>query len=380
MNTIRPVAGITLALLLSACSLMPMTGGSGLPEISGKPVRLDDRWSESVGNGNGGEALFLRPAVQAPAVYAASRDGVIESVGRATGRTRWTVKLTTGILGGVAVDDDLVVLGTDQSDLLALNNKTGKPVWRAPLGAALLSLPRITAREVVVQTLDGRVQVFERATGVRRWQFDTPVPPLSLRGNAAPVVAGDKVYAVSGQGDLYQLDLATGLPVWQSRVTHSRGRGEIERLMDIDGELVMDSDGTIYTSGYQSQLTATDTVQVRRRWQLNISTTQSVAIDGQQAYAVDVDGTFAAVNKTTGALLWKQEGLKGRKLIGPVVWRGLVVVGDSEGWLHLFSPVDGAPRGRERAAGEALMSLVVDAPQLLTQSVKGKLRAWDLKP
>lgn len=378
-----------LVAALSACSSNPSAEATTsaqtvlapgeLPRLPEKAISMDSRWSVSVGNGSGGEALSLEPAVQAPAIYVASRNGVLKSIGRASGSERWQIKLTDGVTGGVAVDDDLVIVGTDQGDLLALNNKNGKPVWRAPLGSALLSTPRINAKVVVVQTLDGRVQVFERTTGKRRWQFDTPVPPLSLRGNAAPVISNDKLYAVSGQGDLYQLDLATGLPIWQTRVTNSRGRGEIERLMDIDGDLVLDSNGTLYTAGFQSQLTATDTQQVRRRWQLNVSTTESVGVDNAQVYAVDVDGTLAAINRITGALVWKQEALKGRKLLSPVIWRGLVVVGDSEGYLHVFSPVNGAVRGRERAARDPLMSVIVDAPQLLTLTVDGTLRAWDMK-
>lgn len=376
----RVVAFASALALLAACSSTPKQAVSPLPKLPANALRLDDRWSASVGDGNGQESVSLRPAVQAPAVFAASRDGIVRAFGRASGHPRWKQSLSVGITGGLSCDDDLLLLGTDQSDLLALSTQTGKPVWRAALGANLLSPARITKHDVIVQTLDGRVQVFNRADGKRRWQFETPVPPLSLRGNAAPVVSGEKLFAVSGQGDLYQLDVATGLPIWQTRVTSSRGRGEIERLMDIDGDLTIDDNGMLYTAGYQSQLTATDTNRVRRVWQVNVSTTQAVAIDAVQLYAVDVDGTLAALNKTTGELVWKQEALKGRRLLAPVIWRGLIVIGDSDGWLHLFSPVDGAPRGRERADGKALMSVVVDAPQLLTLSASGKLKAWDLLP
>lgn len=388
MSTSRRVAvqlllvasALAATVTLSACSSNPAKEVvSPLPPLPAQPVRISERWSNSIGNGSGGEAVKLTPGVQAPAIYVASRDGVLKAFGRATGNLRWKLALTQGITGGVAVDDDIVAIGTDQGDLLVLNSHNGKPLWRAPLGATLLSTPRLTEKEVVLQTLDGRVQVFERLTGKRRWQFETPVPSLTLRGSASPVVSGDKIYAVSGQGDLYQLDLATGLPIWQTRVTSSRGRGEIERLMDIDGDLVLDDNGTLYTAGYQSQLTATDTYQVRRRWQVNVSTTQSVAVDNAQVYAVDVDGSVAGINKITGALVWTTDVFKGRKLLTPVVWRGLVVIGDSEGYLHLLSPRDGAIRGRERVTSGPLMSVVVDAPQLLTLTAKGKLAAWDIK-
>ena len=380
----RRLVGFALpmaCLALAACSSNPSREGiAALPELPSKSVTLDDRWSVNVGDGNDGEVVQLEPAVKAPAVFAASRDGVIRAIGRASGNVRWTRELDDGITGGIGLGDDFLAVGTDQSNLLLLSAKDGKTLWSAKLGAALLSVPRLTQKDVIVQTLDGRIQVFNLADGKRRWQFDTPVPPLSLRGNAAPVVSGDKLYAVSGQGDLYQLDLESGLPVWQTRVTNSRGRGEIERLMDIDGDLVLDNNGTLYTAGFQSQLTATDTISVRRRWQINVSTSQSVGLDGAHVYAVDNDGTMAAINRITGELVWRQDGLKGRKLLAPVIWRGLVVVGDSDGYLHLFSPVDGKPRGRERASSDPLMSVVVDAPQLLTLTTKGKLRAWDVNP
>ncbi len=370
---------LSIGLSLAACSTKSSDETSVLPALQDNPLKVTSRWSTSVGKGSGKETLFLEPAVESPAVYAVSSDGVIKSVGRASGRLRWQTKLSTGITGGVAVKDGLLAVATDQADLLLLNANTGKPVWKSALGATLLAVPRITDKDVVVQTLDGRIQVFDRSNGKRRWQFDTPVPPLSLRGNAAPVISGEFIYAVSGQGDLYQLDTATGLPIWQTRVTNSRGRGEIERLMDIDGDLVLDANGTIYTAGYQSQLTATDTLQVRRRWQLNVSTTQAVAVDNAHVYAVDVNGSVAGINKLTGELVWVQE-FKGLTISAPVVWRGLVVVADNNGFLHAMSPRDGGVRARVRVAKGPLMSLVVDAPQLLTLSSSGQLRAWDINP
>lgn len=379
MLTLRWLGLPVLAIALGLAGCSSKKAAVDMPAIEGSPIKIEQRWSARIGKGADGEVLFLQPAVEAPAVYAVSRNGVVKALGRASGNLRWQVKLETGITAGVAVKDGLLAMGTDSAELLLLNANTGKLAWKAPLGATLLAVPRITDRDVIVQTLDGRIQTFDRASGKRRWQFDTPVPPLSLRGNAAPVVSGDLLYAVSGQGDLYQLDINTGLPVWQTRVTNSRGRGEIERLMDIDGDLVLDTNGTIYTAGYQSQLTATDTLQVRRRWQLNVSTTEAVAYDNAHVYAVDVNGTVAGINKLTGELVWVQE-FKGLRLGSPVVWRGMVVVGDSQGNLHVLSPRDGSVRGRTRAATGPLMSVVLDAPQLLTLDQKGRLRAWDLKP
>lgn len=370
----------TLTLLAWALAGCSTTGGGDrapLPEVVRDGVEILDRWSTSVGEGSAEEVVFLEPAVESPVVIMASRDGVLKAVGRVQGDRRWQIRLDEGILAGVSVREGLLALATATAELQLRRVTDGSLVWKAPLGATLLARPVLGDRQVVVQTLDGRLQSFDRETGARQWTFDTPVPPLSLRGNAAPVISGDKLFAVSGQGDLYQMDLQTGLPVWQTRVTNSRGRGEIERLMDIDGDLVLDPNGTLYTAGYQSQITATDTLQVRRRWQLNISTTQAVATDAAHVYAVDTNGSVAGINKLTGELVWLTD-FKDRQLSAPVIWRGLVVVTDQDGYLHALSPSDGRVRARVRAAREPLMSVQVDAPQLLTVSQSGRLRAWEL--
>ena len=112
------------ALTLAACSSAPVVSSStaavtkpgALPRLPEKAIGMSDRWSVSIGNGAGGEALSLEPGVQAPAIYVASRDGVLKSIGRASGSLRWKIQLSDGVTGGVAVDDDLLVVGTDQSD------------------------------------------------------------------------------------------------------------------------------------------------------------------------------------------------------------------------------------------------------------------------
>ncbi|MFX9696079.1 PQQ-binding-like beta-propeller repeat protein, partial [Acinetobacter baumannii] len=78
-----------------------------------------------MGDGSDKEAVQLEPAVLAPAVFAASRDGVVKAVGRATGKLRWKRDFKEGITGGVGAGDGVVALGTAQAELLLLDARDG---------------------------------------------------------------------------------------------------------------------------------------------------------------------------------------------------------------------------------------------------------------
>jgi outer membrane protein assembly factor BamB len=75
-----------------------------------------------------------------------------------------------------------------------------------------------------------------------RWSYDLPMPALSVRGYAMPLIAGDLVIAASAAGKIVALDLKTGAGRWESQLATPQGRTEIERLTDIDGDMLLTFD------------------------------------------------------------------------------------------------------------------------------------------
>jgi outer membrane protein assembly factor BamB len=53
-----------------------------------------------------------------------------------------------------------------------------------------------------------------------------------------------------------------------------------------------------------------------------------------------------ALDKSTGASVWKQDKLAARRIGGPQLVGDHVGVVDAEGWLHLIAPSNGAYVGR----------------------------------
>ena len=71
-----------------------------------------------------------------------------------------------------------------------------------------------------------------------------------MRGTGAPLVTNHLAVAGLSTGKVVALDTQTGVPVWEQRVAVPQGRSELERIVDIDGGLLL-SGGTLYVASYQ---------------------------------------------------------------------------------------------------------------------------------
>ena len=98
----------------------------------------------------------------------------------------------------------------------------------------VLSAPAVAAQAVIVRTVDGKLRGLAPDTGKELWQYEQPVPRLSLRGTAVPVIAGNAVICGFDNGKVVALNIPDGSLLWETTVAPSHGRTELERLVDID--------------------------------------------------------------------------------------------------------------------------------------------------
>ena len=147
---------------------------------------------------------------------------------------RWVVKTKLALSAGPEVDGGLVVLGSSDGDIVALDATNGTQRWRKAIGSEVLARPLIANDIVVIRTVDGHVEGLAIADGAQRWAVDEQVPRLTLRGTAPPVLAGDRIIAGFDSGKVLAIDPRNGDVLWDAIVNAPRGRTELERLADID--------------------------------------------------------------------------------------------------------------------------------------------------
>jgi outer membrane protein assembly factor BamB len=343
-------------------------------------VRLKKLWGRDTGSGTDEQFVKLVPLVNGERVYVADRSGVVRAYALDRGRELWSTKTRTALSAGPGVGDDLVVVGSSNADLIALEVDSGEERWRTSVSSEVLAVPRIYQGIVIVQTVDGNLTGLDAATGERLWIQSRSVPVLTLRGTSTPIIQGGAVIAGFANGKMVALEARSGRPLWEAVVAVPSGRSELQRMVDLDADAVV-SDGVLYVTSFQGQMAAVGLRDGRLLWNRDMSAYAGIAVDQQQVYVSDENSEVWALDRGTGASLWKQDDLRRRSLTGPEVVGGYLATGDFEGYVHLLSRLDGSIVGRERVdrAG-VLASPVALGDRLLVLGAGGELALYQLDP
>jgi outer membrane protein assembly factor BamB len=156
------------------------------------------------------------------------------------GKTLWQTDLAqawefSAVVRGLAEDGNVLYAtveqwrsanGTESSGwLIALDAKTGKILWRYSTGAndqrrGFSSSPVVTPSLVLAADyLSNAIEAVDRKTGQQIWRFEGEHAFVGFP--EAPLVAGGKVYAASGDRYVYALELASGRLVWKTKMPAS---------------------------------------------------------------------------------------------------------------------------------------------------------------
>ena len=405
----RFVAYAALMLLASACSWfswLPWVGDDDDKEDPDEPaelvkfdpeIRLVREWRTQVGEGLGRKYLRLSPAVVADRVIAADGYGRVQAHDRFSGKRLWRIQThdddsgffsgfspfdrtdPSFISGGVGVGGGMVLIGTTDGEVLALNVADGQEMWRARLGSEVLAVSAVEGSRVFTQTIDGRLVALQAASGDLLWTYDNQVPILTLRGTSSPQVEDGIVYAGFANGKVMAFRAENGEPIWEHRVMLPEGRSELDRMVDVDG-LPLLNGPVLYAAAYNGRLKAISRTQGRMLWEYEFSSFLDLAQGYGHVYGVDEDDTLVALNEESGEVVWETSVFKNRKLTAPVAFSNYVVVGDDEGYLHVLAQRDGRMLGRRKVDGDGLRSTFKIADTtLFVLGNSGGLHAFDIE-
>ncbi|UVJ45027.1 outer membrane protein assembly factor BamB [Pseudomonas sp. LS1212] len=376
----KHAALLTLALLAAGCS---SNSKKELPpaELTDfkEEVVLNKQWSRSIGDGQGETFNMLVPAIENDRIYAADVTGVVMALDRITGDVVWKQDLELPVSGAVGVGYGMVMLGTLKGEVVALDASTGEQKWRSRVTSEVLAPPVTNGDVVVVQTQDDRIIALDAASGNQRWIHESTPAVLTLRGTGAPVVTNRLAIAGLSTGKVIALDTQNGVPVWEQRVAIPQGRSELDRVVDIDGGLLL-SGGVLYVASYQGRVAGLDLESGRVLWQRDASSYAGVAQGFGSVYVSLASGTVEGIDERSSSALWSNDSLARRQLSAPEVFSSYVAVGDLEGYLHLLSQVDGRFVGRERIDSDGLRARpLVVGDMIYVYGNSGKLEALTIK-
>lgn len=246
-----------------------------------------------------------RPAVFDDTLYIGSSLGVLHAVSLSSGRTLWTYDAKCAIDGAPTVSGDAVFLGTRDGSLVSLDKKTGKENWRFQARSSVLSSPAVHGGRLYLTSADDRLYALDAKTGEKLWSytrgsFQTVAPRLF----SSPVIAASNLCSLFTDGSVACFAPDTGKELWSRKIVKNFDATDVKK------RALAVADSQIYLLDDTNSVVAIDALTGEQKSSFNLIKAHdfTLAEKGGKKLLVVADSTqVVAVDRGTGAILWKKE-------------------------------------------------------------------------
>jgi len=363
----KSLAALAMLALLAGCNSSPVQKPAELVPIE-PTAALKVLWQGRVDAA--GKNVYY-PEASGNTVYAVGAEGGVNGFDVASGKTVASFEAGQRVSGGVGIGNGLVLLGTPKGEVLAFD-RDGKPLWKTQLSSEILAPPQAQDGTVVVRSGDNRIFGLDAANGKQKWLYQRSTPALSVRTNAGLVIQRGGVFVGFPGGRLVALALGNGNIGWEGVVAMPRGTTELERVADITSLPVIDGQQAC-AAAFQGRVACFEVARGTLLWARDVSSVNGIGADARYLYVTDDKNAVLALDRASGASIWRQDKLVGRNVSAPLALGRHVVVGDLEGYVHLLSREDGSFAARIATDGRAIGAppLALDARSFLVQTRDG---------
>ena len=349
-------------------------------------------WTASVGAGSSSSRILTTPPVVADGrVFAKDAESNVSAFDAETGKLIWRVTLkpektrdTDEFGGGLAYYGGRLFVTTGFASVFSLDPADGKEIWASSVSAPVRGAPLVFGDRVFAISIDNKINALAAVDGSDLWQFSALQETAGYVGGTSPAGSGEFVVAPFTSGELVALRLDNGRPAWNESLigTGSREVRAFGNLADIRGRPVIDR-GLVLAMGSAGQLAAIDLRSGQRQWERGIGGHQTPWVAGRFVFVVTGNADVAAISRDDGKVKWVTPLTQyhDEKRHKPVLWAGPVLAGDrlliagSLGDLLAISPYTGEIIGKIDVRGPVRLGPVIANRTIYVLTDSGNLIA-----
>ena len=297
------------------------------------------------------------PAFSGGSLFFVDQEGNVSNMDIESGEVLWETELETTISAGIVAGFGKLFLSDDQGNLISLDQEDGSILWKSFAGGEVLANVDVDAGLVIVKTASGFLNAFNIETGSEEWSYRSVAPNLTVRGSSSPVINDNIVYATFDNGRIGAFNLKTGLPIWDGAISFTEGVSELDNLIDADSSPVLEGN-RIYTVNFQGNLSVFDAAQRRMVWESQESSFYEPFILRGVLGIISADSKISTYSSRTFEDSWKLEEYVLRELSNPETFKGYILVGDFEGYIHAIDPLTGITVARKKVSRNKITTLI----------------------
>ena len=353
---------------------------------------LGEAWQVSIGQGTSLAArLAAAPVVGGGRIYTIDTTATVRAFDAQSGAAVWSTQFGTerrneGALfgGGVAYDNGRIYATNGLGFVAALDATNGGVVWQVRPGGPLRGSPTVAGDALYVMSQDNQIYSLKTADGSTGWSQAAALEIAGVFGVASPAFAQGTIVAGFSSGELNAYRYENGRVVWQDALARTSIRTSVSSLSDIDAAPVIDS-GQVIAIGQGGRMVALELISGQRMWELNLAGIATPWVAGDWVFVVTDDAKVLAIARATGKIRWinqlpqfrNQKGKSGLiSYVGPVLAGGRLIVAGSNGAIININPVDGSFQNQTGVKAPVRLPPVVANSTLYQLDEDGRLHAF----
>ena len=296
------------------------------------------------------------PAFGGKDIYFSDTSGLLSSIDTVSGKVNWKTEsnfLSSGVSSGFGI----LIISDIDGNIIAQDQKDGSVLWTTNVKGEVLAPPAISATHIIVKTGSGELLGLDKKSGELKWSYRSKLPTLTIRGSSSPVIAENQVYVSFDNGRLGVFELDSGFPLWDGAISYQSGSSELESLNDSDSEPFIEG-GLVYTTNYQGNLNIFDIAQKRSVWTSKVSSFYSPILMKGMLVVVKDNSVLKSYTLKTLEDSWESDEYKNREISNAVSFKGNLIFGDFEGYIHAVDPLNGKTISRTRISKKPIKKII----------------------
>lgn len=353
---------------------------------------LGEAFRITIGEGSNLKArLASSPVIADGRVYTIDTTSTVRAFDASTGAQVWATQFGTEkgnnsslFGGGVAFGGGRVFATNGLGFAAALDATNGGIVWQVRPGGPLRGQPTVAGDAVYLMSQDNQLYSLKATDGTTNWSNAAALEIAGVFGTASPAYSQGTVIGGFSSGELNAYRYENGRLVWQDQLARTSITTSVSSLSDIDADPVIDS-GQVLAVGQGGRMVALELISGQRMWELSIAGISTPWVAGDWAFVVTDDAKLIAVARRTGKVRWinqlprfeKEKSKKGQiSYVGPILAGNRLIVAGSNGVLINVDPVNGSFQSQTSVGAAVRLQPAVANSTLYVLDEDGRLHAY----
>jgi outer membrane protein assembly factor BamB len=235
-----------------------------------------------------------------------------------------------------------------------------------------------------VMSQDNQIYSLKLADGTTNWSEAAALEIAGIFGVASPAFAQGTVVAGFSSGELNGYRYENGRQVWQDTLQRTSISTSVSSLSDIDADPVIDN-GQVIAVGQGGRMVALDLISGQRQWELSIAGISTPWVAGDWVFVVTDLAKLLCIYRQNGHIRWiaqlpqfeKPKSKSGEiDYSGPVLAGNRLILTGSNGAVIQIDPATGNYLTQMTVPAGISLSPVVADSTLYIYDDRGRLHAY----